>query len=312
MPATPICRLALAAAVVLFAAFRPAPVSAQTMLRTDGDSCRTELKLLGGLIHASTDSAGLRPFASNCIASNLHVKAGGIEITAAKLSWNRGAIRALSQGEMPARLVLDLQGGRLAATPAAEPFARALAGRAGGSGPGRQGRSFSAVLHLSHEAESRRLRLESAGIRFGGGAGLAISADLSGAGALLASRPEIGALGLGIERLDLEMTAPPGTRHPLLDAILAAAAANNPGFDEKGLKGEAGRFLRTRMAGVLTPQELRAALAFLEDAPRLARPLHIGVQSDAGLALTRLTAFNGSAAGEDILSGTTITLEYGR
>ena len=304
MPATPICRFAAAAAVALFAVFQPAAASAQTMLRLDGESCREELKLAGTLFGGEINGAGARPFAGRCIASQVRAGARGGEISAARLTWSRGAIRALSEGRLPGELVLGIEGGALAAGPGAEAFLQAISANA------RQRRGFSGEIRLTHDAQSRRLTLHRGVIRFDDGSALTLSADLSGAGPLLASRPRIGALALGIERLELEMTAPPGVRHPVLKAILAAAGANNPGLDVKGLKGEAGRFLGTRMAGALGPQELRAALAFIDDAPRLSRPLRLGMQSDAGLALTRLAAFNGSAAGEDILAGSTITLDY--
>ncbi len=309
-------------ALALVAALAPLSAGGQTLLRPDSARCQEGLSALGALSGADLRASGLRSIAGRCVATGVRAALpGGGALALARLEWDRGAVAALADGALPPEIALSFRGASLslpasatARSTSAAPRPPAPAGftRAASVGGGSVGmRDVSGRLRLVHDGESRRLRLEEGSLRFAGGATLALTADLSGASPLLATRPAIGALGLSLHRLEITLSAPPGAPHPLLEALLAGGGANNPARGQGALKGAAGDFLRTRLGPVLGAGGLARAEAFLKDAPRPAHPLHLALRSEAGLALPRLLAFRGDGTGGEILAGATLEIAYG-
>lgn len=284
------------------------PVLAQKMISLDGDKCAAGLDAVANLIDGTVRAdSPPRKLAGKCEARNVRVTSnnGGFSITIKKVQWGSGDLAVLADGNLPESLHLVLSGTTVLSAPKNDPVWGFIQQNSQGF------RGIDAELNLSFSEAENQLDINGLILDFHNGNKVLASARARTVSPKILSRPEILALPVSIETLDLTIS---GNRQFGNDIVRAAIETipteNRPKGGMAGFAAGLKQGAKDHLSAVLDIAAMAALTNLIDDIPHPAGTASLRIHSEKGIPLLRLLALSVGADAAKMLDGAQVTFEH--
>ncbi len=284
------------------------PVTAQSVLRLDGDKCTSGLKTLAARINAQiTPDGPPRRVAGKCTASNIRASntLGGVELNIQQLRWNSTGLTPLETGEIPRQLVMEITGISFRNFPEDDPAWQFLAKYA------RAGKSFDVEIRTSFRPEERELELHRLELDFGNGNKAVASGDLTNFSPNLLSQSRVLTLAIATSRLDVTVNGNARFGKDIAKLILASIAQDDrppPGL--RGLQSWLRQAATQNFRAILPDRSWQSMNRLIDTVPNPSGSVTLALRPDQPMLLLQLFALSRGGDVKKVLDGAGLTLEY--